>query len=146
MRFVAALLLGGCCATAVAQSCHVEATPVAFGRYDPSANSATVVRGEILLSCTAGTRLRGAGLQVNLLLDGPVQRRLAGPAGELHYSLFQDAALSRPWWQGAPRLLAPDSDGRGGLQARIPVYARIAPGQWVAPGAYADQIALRIEF
>jgi spore coat protein U-like protein len=68
--------------------------------------------------------------------------KLQGRSVVLRYSLFQGAASARPWHTVATVVALDPASG----ETRVPVYARIAPGQWVAPGSYADQVELVVEF
>lgn len=145
MRTFAAVLLLAVPAVATAQLCRVDAPPLLLGRYDPASPAALVVRTDIALRCdgTAGDSAVGA---VVVRLGGERQRSLHNGASVLRYGLFQDVPLLQPWWSGAPVVVPlQQGDGRGGEQ-RIAVYARIAPGQWVAPGSYSELVEVQIEF
>lgn len=133
-------------AFATAQSCRVDVTPIAFGVYDPSSPSASVARGDIVLVCSDTSKGDGVG-SVAVRLGGEAARRLAGAGQMLRYSIFQDAASSRPWWSNAPLVAAlPAAAGSGAAELHLPVYGRIAPGQWVAAGAYQDVVEVIVEF
>lgn len=131
-------------AAAVAQLCRVDAPPLQLGRYDPASPAALVVRTDITVRCDSAAG-EGAADSVVVRLGGERQRGLRSGANVLLYGLFQDAALLQPWWSGAAAVVPLQQDGRGGGQ-RIGVHARIAPGQWVAPGAYADLVEVQVEF
>ncbi|MCQ4163773.1 spore coat protein U domain-containing protein [Tahibacter harae] len=130
---------------ALGQSCRVDVVPVNFGAYDPARARPSLTRGEIAISCSQGDDSTLAP-QVRLRLSGPAQRQLQGGGMAMRYSLFQDADLQRPWWDGAPLELAPKpGDGRNS-GVRAPVHALLPPGQWVQPGEYRDLVQLSVEF
>lgn len=130
---------------ALAQSCRVEVIPVNFGAYDPARPRPSQARGEIAVSCRQSGE-KTAAPRVRLQLSGPVQRQLQGTGMALRYSLFQDAALQRPWWDGAPLELAPGPEDERNGDLRAPVHALLPPGQWVQPEVYQDVVQLSVEF
>lgn len=131
---------------AAAQSCRVDVTPLAFGVYDPASVTATTVRTEIALVCGGGAAGE-APASATVRLAGDAARALAGAGHELRYVLFQDAATSRPWRDAdaATVALPPAADGRAS-EVRVPVYGRIAPGQWVPPGVYSGVVEVVVTF
>lgn len=143
----AAVALALCCpALAAAQACRVDAGPVPVGNYDPARRDATVVRGDIVIRCS-GAASDSSVASAAVRIGGGMQRSLRGPAGDgLHYVLFQDAALSRPWWGGAPVTVPLTTGSSRETAASVPVYARIGAGQWLLPGAYADALEVQVEF
>lgn len=144
MKRLAGALLLIAPAVAPAQLCRVDAPPLQLGRYDPASPHALVARTEIAVRCEDSGR-EGVADAVVVRLGGERQRSLHGGASVLAYALFRDAALLQPWWSGAPAAVALDGDGRG-RERRVAVYAQVAPGQWVAPGSYADLVEVQIEF
>lgn len=132
--------------SALAQSCRVDVIPVNFGAYDPARAQPSQARGEVAVSCRQGGGDSTSAPRVRLQLSGPAQRQLQGGGMALRYSLFQDAALQRPWWDGAALELAPGpGDGRNS-ELHAPVHALLPPGQWVQPGVYRDLVQLSVEF
>lgn len=132
---------------AAAQACRVDASALLFGNYDPARRDAAVVRGEISIRCSSSGASDSTGESAVVRIGGEMQRTLRGPAGDgLHYALFQDAALVRPWWSGTSATvpLAPGTQREAAVQ--IPVYARIGAGQWLQPGAYGDAVEVQVEF
>lgn len=134
-------------AAAAAQSCRVDVVPLAFGVYDPAAAQANVARGDVTLVCGGEAGRRSDGGSAAVRLGGEAARALGGNGHSLRYAIFQDAALSRPWWSGASFVVAlPESTRNGAVELHVPLYGRIAPGQWIAPGAYQDTIEVTVEF
>lgn len=140
MTRLLALALGLLTIDASAQVCRVDAGTIAFGAYDPAQPRPRIVRGDVAVICrqvAAETRL-----SVRVSLPGAAVRDLQGRSAVLRYSLFQDSALARSW-HGAAAIVALDPASG---ETRVPIYARIASGQWVTPGGYADQVELVVEF
>lgn len=145
-RAVVALAL--CCpALAAAQSCRVDAGPLLVGNYDPARRDATVVRGDIVIRCSSGAASDSSVASAAVRIGGELQRSLRGPGGDgLHYVLFQDAALLRPWWSGTSVTVPLATGSSRETAVSVPVYARIGAGQWLLPGAYTDAVEVQIEF
>ncbi len=130
---------------AVVGNCTISTSAVAFGNYDPvSANAATDLdaTGSVTVTCT-----RGAGLSIDLGLGlnaaGAV-RRMANGANRMNYELYSDNGYATVWGTGAAGLTivgAPD------ITPRVyTVYGRIAAGQDVATGNYADTVVATINY
>jgi spore coat protein U-like protein len=125
---------------AAAQVCRVDAGAIALGVYDPAQPRPRVVRGDVAVVCRSVAA--DSRLSVRVSLPGAAVRELQGRGAVLRYSLFQDSALMRSWYAAAAIVSLDPASG----ETRVPIYARIAPGQWVAPGNYADQVELVVEF
>ncbi|MDC8013941.1 spore coat U domain-containing protein [Tahibacter soli] len=145
-RTIGAALMLALPAAAAAQSCRVDVTALAFGVYDPAQAAPALARGEIALVC-GGDALARPVTRAAIRLGGDAVRELAGAGRALRYTLFQDAAAVRPWRAPDTLVVAlPDAQtGRVG-ETRVPVYGRIAPGQWVPPGTYQDVVEVIVEF
>ena len=66
-------------------------------------------------------------------------------AGErLAYNVFRDAARTEVWGDGSggTRTVV----GPRGQDVVVPLYARIAAGQDVSPGAYADTLTVTFDY
>jgi spore coat protein U-like protein len=128
-------------ATVVA-TCTVASTDLAFGNYTAVQADQT---STITVTCTNSTPYTvalGAGTFASAT---PTTRRMTGPAGAtLAYSLYRDAARTLNWGQTVGTDTA-SGTGNGAAQA-ITVYGRIAAGQFVAPGAYADTITVTLTY
>ncbi|TDR41551.1 spore coat protein U-like protein [Tahibacter aquaticus] len=142
-----AVALALCCpGLLAAQACRVDASPLPFGNYAPARRDATVVRGDIGIRCSASAGSDTAA-SVVVRIGGEIQRRLRGPGSDgLHYALFQDAALLRPWWGGASAAVSLRAGTQRETAVLVPVYARIGAGQWLQPGAYSDALDVQVEF
>ncbi|RYY67547.1 MAG: SCPU domain-containing protein [Comamonadaceae bacterium] len=164
LRMAAPVLLAACLAwTGAAQaacsgigltscSATVSAGAIAFGNYNPNAAGASAATATISVTGT----LVGIGLlntiayTVSLSAGSAstvADRRLVG-AGSLGYNLYTDSGHSTVWGTNTV------SDSISVLAAVIgasvtrnyTVYGRIAPGQYVAPGAYANTIVVTVTY
>jgi spore coat protein U-like protein len=130
----------------VVGECAISATPLAFGAYDPvslNATSALDASASLSLACTRGV-VATVGLDAGTHANGSV-RRMAGGADLLIYNLFQNASRTIAWTDsGAGALTLPAATSMA--PRTIIVYGRIAPGQDVAAGAYADSIIATVNF
>ena len=144
----AAVALALCCPVlAAAQACRVDASPLLFGNYDPARRDAVVVRGEIAIRCSSGDASDSTAASVVVRIGGAPQRSLRGPAGDgLHYVLFQDVALARPWWGGTSAVVPLPLGTQREAAVQVPVYARVGAGQWLRPGVYGDAVEVQVEF
>jgi len=130
-----------------AANCALSVTPLAFGKYVPSANSPSDFTATITLTCTAsGTTpvpihgtisLTGAG--------GPPGRQLAAGTHHLRYQLYVDPARTALWGDGSGGGGTTTISGVVGLATPLrqvlTVYGRILARQSDAlVGNYTDQI------
>jgi len=125
----------------IAARCTVSAAGIAFGAYDPTANSDQ--NGSITIQCTKGTA-------ATISLDegaAPAGRQMAGPGTDtLTYELYSDVAGGTIWGSGSggstvaynPTTSAPST---------LTVFGRIPLGQNNAGvGAYADTVTVTVTF
>jgi spore coat protein U-like protein len=125
----------------VAASCLITATALAFGSYT---GAETDSASALSVTCT-NTTTYSVGLNAGTSGGTATARQMAGtPAGTLFYALFSDAARTINWGDtgGTGIVLGTGS----GLAQAIPVYGRVAAGQLVAPGAYADTITATVTY
>ncbi|MBA4223565.1 MAG: spore coat protein u [Methylobacterium sp.] len=138
---------------AVAQSCSLSITPLAFGDVDVTANAQVNGTATATVSCT-GSALLPVGVCIEL---GPgsgggtsaANRTLTNGANQLHYGLFSDAAASVPWgsggWPagGASAVgfnLTLSASGTGSRS--VTIYGRVYSGQaTAAPVTYSSSFA-----
>ena len=133
-----ATLLACLMAQPLAAQCLVAVEPIAFPAYDPSDPAPLDGEGHLTLWCEDRTAVSIA------ITPGPAARRLLGPAGQLPYQLYQDAARTRPWGDGidgeARQLINP------GRRQTLPIYARIPSGHHPPPGGYADLLMVEVRW
>ncbi|NRO94631.1 fimbrial major subunit CsuA/B family protein [Paraburkholderia sp. NMBU_R16] len=125
----------------VLATCAISAAPLAFGVYTGVQNDAAT---SLLVTCT-NTTSYSIGLGAGTSGGTATARQMAGtPAGTLLYALFSDSGRTVNWGDtGGTGLVS----GVGtGLPQTIPVYGRVAAGQLVAPGAYADTITATVTY
>jgi spore coat protein U-like protein len=127
----------------VAANCTIEATDLAFGKYDPITGSQVDQTATITLTCTQGSTAR-------VTLDNGVNflggRRMAGgsPAGFLDYGLFKDAGRATTW--GGEEVTVNVFD-KATNKATLTVYGRIPAKQTTATvGAYTDTVKATVQF
>ncbi len=135
----------------VANNCTATAGSVAFGAYDPvvtNASSNLDASGTFTVSCTKNA----AGVRVDLGLglndDGASHRRMTDGTDFLTYELYSDAGRTTVWGEGA-------GGGSGKGVAYSPAskaahtftaYGRVASGQDVQAGDYADTVVASVNF
>jgi spore coat protein U-like protein len=129
-------------AAAAEVPCDVSLSLVDFGRLE--GRSGGEITGRVSVRCDRPTRF---ALTLSEGHGSYRMRRMRGPEGrELRYNLFVDPARRLVWGdgvsEGTARLVG-ESDGR--RSAELVVYGRVAPGQAVPPGSYADALAVAIE-
>lgn len=143
------LALAGFASPAGAQACTTEATPLVFGAYDPVRTRSSDAVGSIEVRCDTSNGRAIASVGIGLTVAADQQLR-AGTGSGLKYLVTQDAGRLLRWGDGATGPLvarALDAEpGERGVVVRLPVYGRIAPGQWVRPGTYSDTIVVTISF
>lgn len=134
----------------VSASCSVSTTPLAFGAYDPvGANAATPLdaTGGVVVTCTNGastTVTLGQGSNANTgSTDAAPLRRMASGGNYLSYMLYQNAGHTTVWGNTAGTGLAHTGTGTA---TTVTVYGRIAAGQNVASGSYADTVVATVTF
>jgi len=125
--------------------CAVSATPVNFGEYTGAQTDTT---GTITVTCT-NTTPYDVGLNAGGANGATVTTRgMNGPAGAgappLAYALYQDSGRGVNWGNTVGTD-AVHSVGIGSAQS-ISVYARVAAGQFVQPGAYTDTITATVNY
>lgn len=145
-------------ANAQSADCTVSSTGVAFGVYDPIADTVVDGAGQITVDCRPGN----VAFTVNLRTGGSgsyAARRMNAGSETLEYNLYLNAARTTVF-----------GDGSGGTQtascitgitvngctgsnppgparrATLPFYGRIPAGQDAAAGLYGDTVQVDIVF
>lgn len=145
--------------SAMAHSCAVAATPLAFGTYTSPAGPRADSQTSITVACTPAYLLLACKVSYTVTIShgnhgSPGNRQLAAGSGRLGYGLFSDAPRNIPWGDGG--------GGGAGVAGSIttsllglvclpgqqihPLYARIPAGQNVPAGVYADQVMVTITY
>lgn len=126
----------------VQATCLISANPLAFGTYTGTQADAT---STLSVTCT-NTTPYNVGLDAGTATGATVTtRRMTGPSSAtLNYSLSSDSARTVTWGNTVGTNTVTGT-GNGNAQS-LTVYGRVAAGQFVAPGAYADTITATITF
>ncbi|MBV8601700.1 MAG: spore coat protein U domain-containing protein [Candidatus Eremiobacteraeota bacterium] len=116
-----------------------------FGEYDPLSSIRTTTTGQISYQCNKTPPIR---IRISAGNSGSyAQRKMRGPASDLGYNLYLDAANTQIW-----------GDGTGGSSVYGPVevnndapvtvtmYGTIPPRQSAGAGSYTDVLVVTIDF
>lgn len=125
----------------IAARCQVSAAGIAFGNYDPTANSDQ--NGSITIQCTKSTA-------ATISLDegaAPAGRQMAGPGTDtLTYELYSDVTGGTVWGSGNGGSTVAYT-ATTSAPSTLTVFGRIPLGQNNAGvGAYADTVTVTVTF
>ena len=128
----------------VTSFCNVAAAPLTFGTYNSNAaanaNTTISVTCSRLAPFTIGLD-KGAGADASTATR---RMTLSGGSDTLNYSLTQDAAHETNWGN-ASGTDTQAATGTGATQV-FTVYGRVAAGQAVTSGSYADTITINVNY
>jgi spore coat protein U-like protein len=128
----------------VPTTCSVSAAPLPFGLY--SLVTPATANTAIAVLCSAGTPYSvglDAGTGAGASGTTRAMTQVAG-AASLAYNLYSDNAMSTPWG-GTVGINTVAGIGTGSGQT-LTVYGRIAAGQNVPVGAYADTVTVTLTY
>jgi len=129
----------------VLKFCIVVATPMAFGNYTSSTVSETT--SDITVTCTNGTPY-DIGLSAGTAAGATVTtRQMSGTtvtAARLNYFLYSDSGRTVNWGNTVGTDTVHIT--AGALPIISTVYGRVPAGQFVAPDAYLDTIAVTVTY
>lgn len=114
-------------------------TAVAFGTYDVFAAAPRDATARVRLNCPKGVNARIVISKGNSPTYAP--RAMASGADTLRYNLYLDPSHQVIWGDGTDGSDVFTSPS-GNVQAVV--YARIPPGQDVAPGTYTDTLVVTV--
>jgi len=155
LSFVGVLVLGSrvvSAATATANltvtatviaSCTVTAGTVAFGSYDPTASVNVDQSGTFTVACTRGTPAT-VGLGTGVNPSGAI-RRMTNGVDFLAYELYKETGRTNVWGNTGGALVSLPAAPSNAPQT-LTVFGRVAPGQNVGIGAYADTVVITVTF
>src|SRR5262245_50170535 len=127
----------------IAARCTLSATPVAFGTYDPTANSDQ--NGSITIQCTKGTAAT-ISLDEGAAPAGRQMTRTAAPLDTLNYELYSDVAGGAVWGSGSGGATVA-YNAANSSSTTLTVFGRIPSGQNNATvGNYADTVTVTVTF
>ena len=130
----------------VTSACIVSATDLAFGVYDPSA-TANDKTSTVTVTCTLATPY-DIGLNAGSAAGATVTTRKMKEAvltDLINYSLFSDASRTVNWGQTVSTDTVHVASALGTPEVHT-VYGRIAIGQYVTAGSYADTINVTVTY
>lgn len=131
---------------AAAQDCHIVATSVAFGAYDPYQAVSSAATGTIELSCTKGTPYTiRIGFGQNTSDNTQRRMRHVGGMGMLAYNLYRNAAGTEIWGDGSHSTFV-HSGMTDKTADHLLVYGRLPGRQNVRAGFYADAVTVTAEW
>ena len=127
----------------IAARCQVSAAGIAFGLYDPTANSDA--NGSITIQCTKGTAAT-ISLDEGLFGAGRQMTRTAAPLDTLTYELYSDVAGGTVWGTGNSGA-AVVYNAASSASSTLTVFGRIPLNQNSASvGDYADTVTVTVTF
>lgn len=123
--------------------------PINFGVYDPLNKTPKQVTTNLKVICQDGSNSFSISLTPGNS-QNYAARKMISTLSELSYNLFLDAAATQVWGDGSngtQQLSGLVSCNFGNLCSQsIPIYAQIAPSQFVAPGDYSDIITITVNY
>jgi spore coat protein U-like protein len=127
-----------------AANCKVTAPALVFGPYDPMSGAPHDVTATVSLDCS-----KNAAPVIHVGTGGsgtfaPRQMQQAATPMRLSYNLYVNAGRTQVWGDGSAGTFTVAASG--GKNVDVPVYARIAPGQRVPAGPYADTLTITVLF
>lgn len=160
VKLFAALVLlaasAGFAPRALAASCSVASTPVAFGTYSPVSATPLDGQGSVIVDCNGNGNQAAIGITLDAGTYGTyAARSMANGADRLFYQLYTDAGRNTAFGNGTSvtcttgvtNLPCVGSNPSGGaLRATRPIFGRIPTGQDVASGNYSDVVRITITF
>jgi spore coat protein U-like protein len=129
----------------VLKSCIVNANPLNFGNYDPTAGAALDGTTTLSVLCTVGTSFT-VGLSAGTSTGATVTtRKMVNGANTLSYALYEEAARTNNWGN-TPGTDTPLATTAPVLATSLTVYGRVPAGQNVPAGAYSDTITVTVNY
>jgi spore coat protein U-like protein len=131
----------------VNSACSVSATDLAFGVYDPTSAIANDNTSTVTVTCTLATPY-DIGLNEGVAAGATVTTRKmkhASLADLINYSLFSDTGRTTNWGNTVNTDTVHVASATGAAENHT-VYGRIATGQYVTAGSYADTITVTITY
>jgi spore coat protein U-like protein len=118
--------------------CNVTTTPVAFGSIDVTTAGTTDATGSYSVVCTSGTAWTAAADAGNGATASVAVRKMTSGANLLNYGLFTDVGRATNFATGG-------GAGTGAAELTT-IYGRIASGQVVPAGSYADSVTISLTY
>lgn len=131
-------------------SCSASTTGVSFGGYDPSSPAPADGSGSVTLSCTGLVSLAGT-IEVAISPGSSgdaLARQMVQGGARLNYNLYTSASRTTIWGTGSAGtgIVTATLTGLLSFSQSVPVYGRIAAGQWPQAGGYSDSVIVTITY
>ena len=142
---VAAVCLLFAADAADAAQCTVTTTSVNFGSYNVFDMTPTDSTGTVTLNCNGGAK----NVQVEISRGGAptfFSRFMSRSFEVLFYNLYQNAARTIIWGDGAGAPPYYAGDPANNTDVRLTIYARVPPGQDVSAGTYNDTVTVTVQY
>jgi spore coat protein U-like protein len=153
LRLVFFVLCAACCRPALAQTCTVSSTAVAFGNYAPLSGSGVTTTGTITVICNPGAVSIAVTYVIALSIGGGTSyavRSMGGPTPRLRYQLYKDNAYSQIWGDGSAGTYTVSDGYLLGILFPITktytVYGSIAANTACSIGSYTDAVVVTITY
>ena len=133
----------------VAAACTVTMPNLSFGMYDALSSAPVTTSANAVLNCNDNppplvtVQLGPSGVSGGFF---PRRMRAAGGSDLLDYNFYADASASAVFGDGTGGTVTRSSKVNKNQPWSVTFYGRIAPNQDVAPGSYADTLAITINF
>lgn len=144
---VAAALLTG--AQAAGAACTVILGNLSFGPYDALSSAPATTSGNAVVSCNdAPPAMVQMQLSASAVSGGFFPRRMRNTGGTdtLDYNFYADVGATSVWGDGTGGTVTRTQHVPKNTPWSVTFYGRISPNQDVAPGSYADTLAITIVF
>lgn len=135
--------------SAHALSCTVSATALAFGAYNPLAQTAVASTSTVALQCTGPGSINYVVTAGGGQSGSPSARYLSSGASHLVYQVYKDATHSQVFGDGSGSTLTYSGAWNvpnGTSSKSAVVYGLIPGGQNPSPGTYDDTLTLTATF
>lgn len=138
---------------AVTAACVINsAQGIAFGNYDPITNKAAPLdgAGTINVTCTKGANVsvaldQGVTAATGSTCDAPSRNMLSGTSDKMAYAIYSDSGHTKAWGCGTSNKVSFTSVS-GTSPYQLNTYGRVAAGQDLPTGAYADTVTATVAF
>lgn len=140
------LSVGSATTSGSGSGCSLSTSNIGFGTYDVFAGADNDTVGTLTYSCSGSVPTVSLTLTGGSYSAGSRTMSTGGSTDKLRYSLYLDAARTRPWGDGnsgtSTYSAAPVASGSYTLQ----IYGRIPRNQDVITGSYQDSVTATINY
>lgn len=135
-------------------SCSASTTPVSFGSYNPLLGTALDGTGNVRVTCGGVLGLLvpfDVAIDRGAYGDSFTPRKMAHGSDRLAYGLYTTSGRTTVWGDGTEGTQLGSGSILivllGGTSQDLPVYGRIAGGQYsVPPGSYSDTTVVTVTY